>query len=80
MSHNVGGPAEIINHGETGILFPPGDAAALARAILQLVLDPQLRARLGASGTKQVRDNWLWDKVVLKMQALYGEITAAPIN
>ena len=39
----VGGPAEILRDGETGLLFPPCDAEALAQTILQLVLDANLR-------------------------------------
>ena len=70
---DVGGPAEIIRHGETGFLFPPGDAAALAQAILELVEDPQLRRRLACDGATEVRETWVWDKVVPKMQAVYDD-------
>jgi glycogen(starch) synthase len=75
---NVGGPAEIISDGETGILFPPCDATALAQAILRLVSEPQLFARIAAAGAKEVRKNWLWDSIVHKMHAVYSEVTLAP--
>jgi glycogen synthase len=70
----VGGPAEILRHGETGILFTPGSATALADAILQLVGDAELRKRIAASGALEVRENWLWDKIVRKMLSVYGEV------
>ena len=48
-----GGVAEIVSHGETGLLAPPDDAAALATCIEQLLRDPALRARLGAAGRRR---------------------------
>jgi len=36
----VGGPAEILDHGRTGVLFVPRDARALAEAVLRLTNDP----------------------------------------
>jgi len=71
---DVGGPAEILRHGETGILFPPGSADALADAILQLVNDAALRRRIAASGAIAVRASWLWEKIVPRMLSVYGEV------
>lgn len=45
----VGSLTEIIHDGETGLLVPPRDASALARAIARLLDDPALGARLGAA-------------------------------
>jgi glycosyltransferase involved in cell wall biosynthesis len=42
-----GGIPEFVDHGETGLLVPPGDVAALATAITELAGDPQRRADLG---------------------------------
>jgi glycosyltransferase involved in cell wall biosynthesis len=47
VSSNVGGIAEVIRDGETGLLVPPGDAAALESAIASLAADASLRQRLG---------------------------------
>jgi glycogen(starch) synthase len=70
---DVGGPAEIIRHGETGLLFPAGDAGALAGAIIELVYDSKLRGRLSSQGAIEVRETWIWDKVVPRMHAVYTE-------
>jgi glycosyltransferase involved in cell wall biosynthesis len=43
----IGGIAEIVRDDEFGWLFPPGDAPALARQLLTLAKDPDLRAKLG---------------------------------
>jgi hypothetical protein len=47
---SIGGMPEIIGQDETGLLVPPGDADALAQAILRLVRSPDMRARLGRRG------------------------------
>ncbi len=54
VSTNVGGVAELIEPGATGLLVPPDDPARLAAALLELIGDPALRARLGAAGSRRV--------------------------
>ena len=44
----VGGTAELVADGETGLLVPPRDPERLAEAIRSLAADPELRRRLGA--------------------------------
>lgn len=46
----VGGNAEAIENGETGLLVPPEDPEALAKAILQLLSDPNEAKRMGMAG------------------------------
>jgi glycogen(starch) synthase len=74
----VGGPAEILQDGITGILFPPRDASALARAILRLTNDAPLRDRIARAGAWDVRRNWLWSRIVEKMRGVYEEIISHP--
>ncbi|MGF6781877.1 glycosyltransferase family 4 protein [Paraburkholderia sp. GAS334] len=50
IGSDVDGVPELITHGVNGLLVPPHDIDALRTAILQLVDDPRLRARLGRAG------------------------------
>src|SRR5262249_32600114 len=70
---NVGGPAEILEHGRTGLLFPPKSVDALAQALLELVVDAGLRRRIGVAAADEVRRRWLWPCIVEKMRAVYQE-------
>jgi glycosyltransferase involved in cell wall biosynthesis len=54
VASRVGGLAEVVVDEVTGLLVPPGDAAALGRALARLGADPGLRARLGAAGRARV--------------------------
>jgi glycosyltransferase involved in cell wall biosynthesis len=49
LSTAVGGVADVVGDGETGLLVPPGDPAALAAAMVRLATDRALRERLGGA-------------------------------
>ncbi|WP_233526311.1 glycosyltransferase family 4 protein [Actinomadura spongiicola] len=49
------GPAELIDHGEDGLLVPPGDTAALTTALRELITKPELRDRLGERAVRSAR-------------------------
>ena len=73
----VGGPTEILDHGRTGVLFPPRDVEALAHAVLRLVENPELRLRIAAAGQREVRERWLWSRSIEKMRQVYEELMPA---
>jgi glycosyltransferase involved in cell wall biosynthesis len=52
VSTKVGGIPEMIQSGETGILVPPGDATALARALKSLTEDSNMRWGLAVAANK----------------------------
>ena len=54
----VGGVPEQIVEGRTGFLTPPGDAAAMAARIQQLLDDPELRRQMGAAALDHARHNF----------------------
>ena len=71
-----GGLPEIIRDGETGLLVAPGDPAALARAAAELLDDPQLSERLGASARADVRQRFSANRLLDEIQALYESLRA----
>jgi glycosyltransferase involved in cell wall biosynthesis len=76
VASDLGGPAEILEHGRTGLLVPPRDAAALAAAVLSLLEDAKLRRRLAAAAAAEVRRRWLWPRIVERMRDVYREAAA----
>ncbi len=62
-------------HGKTGLVVPPNDAAALARAMQRLAEDPQFSARLGNNGRRRASEDFDIDHVVEQHVALYREIS-----
>jgi glycosyltransferase involved in cell wall biosynthesis len=70
----VGGPMEILDHERTGLLFPARDSKALAEAILRLVRNPDRRLCIGAAGATEVRERWLWHRIIEKMRRVYQEL------
>lgn len=68
---DVGGNAEAVLDGITGLVVPPHNPAALGRAILQLALDPDLRAELGAAGRKRAEREFSLESCVEKYDRFY---------
>jgi glycosyltransferase involved in cell wall biosynthesis len=52
---DVGGPAEVLEDGETALLVPPEDPDAMAAALHRLLSDPALAGRLGVSARNKIR-------------------------
>jgi glycosyltransferase involved in cell wall biosynthesis len=71
-----GGLPEIVRDGVTGRLFPPGDAAALARVARALLDDPAARERLGAAAAADVCERFAPARLLYRVQALYDEVLA----
>jgi glycosyltransferase involved in cell wall biosynthesis len=76
VATDAGGPAEIIEDGVDGLLYPPGDADALASRLRGLADDPALRARVGAAARESSkrftaraaadRVTWVYERVLAR--------------
>ena len=78
VASNVGGPVEILEDGRTGLLFEPRDVDGLARALLLLISDADLRQHIAQAAAHDVRQRWSWPARVARMQAVYEEVAPGP--
>lgn len=69
-----GAVPEIVVDGETGLLFEPGDADDLARALGELAGDPGRRGRMGEAGYRRLVDEFGLDRNVERTQNLYRSL------
>ncbi|MBW3626442.1 MAG: glycosyltransferase family 4 protein [Actinobacteria bacterium] len=72
VASSVGQVAEVLDHGRTGVLCPPGDPAALAAALAGLRADPRRCQALGRAGRAEVVRRHSWCQVVERVLALAG--------
>lgn len=63
--------------GGAGLVFPEGDARALAETILALQTDSARARRLGEAGRAQVEADYTWQRVAEKMHAIYKSVLAS---
>ena len=71
VSCDCDGAGEVCIDNETGFLIPPGDRATLARRLLQLAGDPDLRRRLGTQGREFVRPRFSLETMLENLHTLY---------
>lgn len=76
IGSQVGGIPDIIVDGETGLLVPPGDTAALMAGLRRLAEDRALAARLGAAGRAHVREHFSWGRIVAQWEECYKAASA----
>lgn len=69
----VGGPLDLVVPWRTGILVPPGDAAAVRDAVWVMAADPGLRAAYGAAGRAAVQGR-TWDAIGDQLIEHYEEV------
>jgi glycosyltransferase involved in cell wall biosynthesis len=74
IASRVGGIPEFIEDGKCGRLIPPEDSSALASAFQELWQDEPTRLRWGSYGRDSVVPRYQWDRVVDKLQSVYGEV------
>jgi glycosyltransferase involved in cell wall biosynthesis len=77
VSTNVGGVRHLVTDERTALLVPPGDPEALAAAILRLIGDDALVARLRAEGLSEV-EQYTWGNVRERLYRLYRSTRSAP--
>ena len=74
LASRCGGLPEMIQHGETGWLFEPGDVAALARGLLRLMVDRELRLRLAVAGQQRAKAYFRLERMCMDLEAVYASL------
>lgn len=72
----VGGIQHTVVNGDTGLLVPPKDPAALAQALGRLMDSPTLTAALAQSGMKRANRRFTWEGVTAELSQIYGRVIA----
>jgi glycosyltransferase involved in cell wall biosynthesis/peptidoglycan/xylan/chitin deacetylase (PgdA/CDA1 family) len=67
----VGGIPELVQDGQTGRLVPAGDPDALARALLDVIGDPEKAAAYGNAGRQVIEARYSFDRMVQQFELLY---------
>jgi len=74
LAFDVGGNGEVLEDGRTGRLLPAGDAAALAAALAELLVDPAARTTLGAAARARYLAEFTHERMVARYVELYRSL------
>jgi len=74
VASQVSAIPEIVAHDETGLLVPPKDAAALARALLALLREPSRAQAMGRRGRQRLAQQFTVGRMVEQTQAVYESL------
>ncbi len=72
----VGGNTELVEDGASGLIVPPRDISTLAAAVIRLLRDDELAARLGAAARSRVSNEFSVEMRAIRLEALYRSALA----
>jgi len=76
VTYDNGGCRDYARDGQTALVAPRRDAAALTTALARLAADPALRARIAAAGMAHVTTAFDWERSVARLEALFQRTRA----
>jgi starch synthase len=76
VASRIGGVAEVVADGETGLLVPPGDVAALGDRLSTVLADHRMRAAMGRRARELACDRFTWEACTRRCIASYEELLA----
>ncbi len=76
VASNIGGIPEAVLDRETGLLVPPGDSEALAKAIIELIDDPGRAKAMGKKGSERFAQKFTRKRMLSNIENLYLDLTS----
>ncbi|OGB91132.1 MAG: hypothetical protein A2Z31_08525 [candidate division NC10 bacterium RBG_16_65_8] len=76
----VGGTPEVVADGDTGLLVPAGDAAAMAAAVATFLADPTKTAAFGRAGRARVEAHYSEATMLQRVEALLDRLVGQALN
>lgn len=73
ITTNVSAMPELIEEGRNGLLVPPADSLALAKAISHLIENPHLITKMGEAGRKKMMNSYSWEETYSKFVSILEE-------
>ncbi|HEX2210724.1 MAG TPA: glycosyltransferase family 4 protein [Longimicrobium sp.] len=80
VASRLGGVEELVDDGRTGLLVPPGDAAALADAITRVLGSPDLARRMGEAGYAASLEKYARQPIMERLMAVYDDVLRRPAH
>jgi glycosyltransferase involved in cell wall biosynthesis len=77
IASDVGGNPELVEHGKSGLLFPRGDAQAMAAQLQTLISQRNLIEMYAANGCERIRTEFTLTAAAERMQSIYDEFLNA---
>ena len=74
IASRVGGNAELVQEGVTGLLVPAEDSKAISDALLRLLRDPELSRSIAANGKRAAVESYGFDRLIRDVDNLYSEL------
>jgi len=75
VSTSGGALPEVVGRdGDSGIIVPPADPAAIASAVERLLEDENLRRQMGEAGRKRIEQNFTWEQAARETLEVYREV------
>jgi N-acetyl-alpha-D-glucosaminyl L-malate synthase BshA len=78
VAARVGGIPEVVDDGETGLLYPVGDVAAMAAGAVGLLADPERHRAYSRRARERARERFGEPAIVARYRALYERVLARP--
>jgi glycosyltransferase involved in cell wall biosynthesis len=74
VASDVGGVSRLVQHGQSGLLTPPNDPAAVAQALTRVLADPVTATQWGENGRLRMRREFDVTRMIEQHRALYREV------